>query len=83
MKINGIEVKGDSFAWDGCHKIFVIENEDEAKEARGLDYDIYPLEMLEDIYDRSCEYRFIMSWDCKLIYAEQCHNARFESEAVF
>lgn len=27
MRINGIQVVGNSFAYDGCHKIYIIENE--------------------------------------------------------
>lgn len=29
MKINNIEVIGKKFAYDNCHKIYVIEDEDE------------------------------------------------------
>ena len=25
IKINGIEVVGDYFAYDGCHKIYILE----------------------------------------------------------
>ena len=27
IKINGIEVVGDYFAYDGCHKIYILEDE--------------------------------------------------------
>lgn len=27
MKINNVEVIGNRFAYDGCHKIYVIENQ--------------------------------------------------------
>lgn len=32
MKINNVEVVGNKFAYDGCHKIYIIEDmEDEQK----------------------------------------------------
>ena len=33
MKINGKEILGKEFAFDGCHKIYIIEDDDDKKMA--------------------------------------------------
>ena len=34
MKINNVEVIGNRFAYDGCHKIYVIENQEDEQKSR-------------------------------------------------
>lgn len=29
IKVNGQEIEGKEFAYDGCHKIYVIEDDEE------------------------------------------------------
>ena len=33
MKINGREIKGTSYAYDGCYRIYICENKEEEAEA--------------------------------------------------
>lgn len=62
MKINNIETTAKQFAFDGCHKIYLIESIDDLKEAIVAEYSIYPIEGLELAYMDSCSLRFINNW---------------------
>ena len=62
LLINGKEVKGIGFVYDGCHKIFVVENDDlqDVYEKWGENETIYPLEEIEQKYNESKQ-KFIES----------------------
>jgi hypothetical protein len=67
MKINGTEVIGDKFFFDGCHKIYIIEDSEDIETMETKNWteeDIYPIDELEEIYHDSCSLRFISN--CKL-----------------
>lgn len=64
LKINGIKYNYDKFAYDGCHKIYLLENS-EVEEAEQLDYKIMDIELLPEIYNDSCVLRFINIWNGK------------------
>ena len=49
------------FGYEGCHKIYVVETEEEKKELIGYGYKIYPMTKLESVFRNSCFLRFI-SW---------------------
>ena len=51
------------FAYDGCHKIYIIESDEQEQRAREYNYQILPIEELEDKFYNSCELRFINFWD--------------------
>lgn len=80
MKINGREVKGKLFAFDGCHKIYIIEDEDDYEKADELGYNIYDIEDIEEAYNNSCELRFISNWKLTDYYVKQFEEAVFEEE---
>ena len=81
MKINGIEVTAKRFAYDGCHKIYLLENEDEVAEALGFCYRIVPIEELETTFESSCGLRFINGWSPEFkSYVEQFEPAVFTEE---
>lgn len=80
MKINGIETNAEAFAYDGCHKIYILENDKDLENALNIGYAIMPINMLEEIYNKSCELRFINNWKLNKTYAAQFENAVFESE---
>lgn len=61
--INGIEIKAKKFAYDGCHKIYLIDNMEAEKEAKKYGYKIYNIKKLVDCYIYSCSLRFISRWD--------------------
>lgn len=74
--VNGEVVKGDRVAYDGCHKIYVLENGDEVKDAIKLGYNIYSIDKLQEIYDGSCPLRFVNNWKCTIRYCGQFENAK-------
>ena len=78
MKLNGIELEATRFAYEGCHKIYIIGNEEESKEAIDIGYDLYSIDELEDVFNKSCSLRFINSWDCEKRYVKQFEEAIFE-----
>lgn len=69
MKLKDIE--GLAIAYDGCHKIYIIQKQDEISEAKNCGYAIYPMEKLEDLYKQSCPLKFVSSWDLKKKYIRQ------------
>jgi hypothetical protein len=64
-------IRGKAFAWDECHKIYIIKRDTEIYEALSNGYVIYPMEALKDIYKQSCPLKFISSWDLTKNYIDQ------------
>lgn len=77
MQINGHTVTGDKFAWDGCHKIYIIEDEQDETEARNLGYDLFPINFIQNYYNNSCPLRFISNWKLDKLYAAQYTDCVF------
>lgn len=53
------------FFFDGCHKIFLIENKKQIKEMFGKGWekeDIYPIKAIQEVYDTSCMLKAV--WFC-------------------
>lgn len=72
LYINDILISSSGyFAYDGCHKIYILESEEEEEYAKKIGYDIYPICKLQEIYENSCHLRFISSWDLQKDYVEQ------------
>ena len=81
MKINGKQVIGNKFAYDGCHKIYILEDKEDLEDIKNKGYnenDVYNIEDIEKIYNNSCSLRFIYNWKLTKTYVSQCENARFE-----
>lgn len=79
MKINNKEVKTNGyFAYDNCHKIYILEDDEDMQMARQYGYDIFDIKAIEDKYYNSCPLRFIENWKLNTYYAEQCENTTFE-----
>lgn len=79
MKINNKEVKTNNwFAYDGCHKIYILEDEDDFVKAKGLEYTILPIGMIQEVYKNSCPLRFINNWKLNTVYVEQFEKAKFK-----
>lgn len=77
MKINKKEVKGKEFAYDECHKIYILETEEDIQNAKRIGYSIYPIKEIQSIYRDSCPLRFIHTWDFSVTYAKQGQKAIF------
>jgi hypothetical protein len=72
--INGVETTASSFAYDGCHKIYLLEQIDEVEEAK-FGYNILPISSLKRAYEDSCALRFISSWSLAKKFSEQFEEA--------
>lgn len=71
------------FAYDGCHKIYIMENIEDVMLFTALGYDIYPIERLKETWKNSCSLRFIYSGNLKKTYVPQfAKNARILSHKV-
>jgi hypothetical protein len=56
-KIKAIESSGFKLAYDGCHKIYFIQNEGDVAHAIDCGYeqaDIYPASKIRDLIEGSC-----------------------------
>lgn len=81
--INGKEFTATEFFYDGCHKIYLVDNEDGRRQmfSAGWDEgDVYPIEELPTVWVNTCPLRFINSADFLMgtRYVDQCETARFE-----
>ena len=77
MKINGTEINAKQFAYDGCHKIYLIEDADDYQEAKH-GYDIIPIGYIRNKWNDSCGLQFISNWKLTKQYVEQFQEACFE-----
>ena len=80
MNINGLETTATQFAYDGCHKIYLLENVGDAENASATGYGILPIEDLEDVFNNSCPLRFISDWALRKTYVAQFEDAEFTDE---
>lgn len=72
LKINGKEVKTNgSYAFDNCHKFYILENDEDKMKALDIGYDIYPVKHLATDLEHSCPLRFINNWNLKETYLVQ------------
>ena len=78
MTINGKHTDAKKFAYDGCHKIYLLESEQDEDEARSNDYDILPISQLKKTFDNSCGLQFISDWSLKKAFVPQFEDAVFE-----
>jgi len=62
---------GDKFAFDGCHKIYILNTLKEEKQAIKDEYRIYDIKNLKDIYKNSCPLKFVSSWNLKISFVKQ------------
>ena len=78
-KVNIVGAIG--FVWDSCHKIYIVEDEDDIQSIRDTwskDEIIHSLTMLPYMWSKSCPLRFISNWRLDKHYVSQCSNAIFE-----
>lgn len=62
FKINGEEITAQWFAYDGCHKIYLIENMDDMEDAEAEGYSVSPIRYLLECFVYACPLRFIQIW---------------------
>ena len=76
MTINGIKTDAKEFAYDGCHKIYLIENDNDKKECLETSYEILPISKLKQTYKNSCSLKFINNWSLTTSFVSQFENAK-------
>lgn len=79
--INGINVSATEFFFDGCHKFYIPDTPEDYEKMYGCGWepaDLYPIDLLPEIWVESCPLRFIESVDFSKVYVPQCTAARFE-----
>lgn len=84
IAVNGVIAEGEngpiefcSFAYDGCHKVYLCESDKDIEEAEGFMYEIHEAFALPEIWRRSCDLRFINTWNLETV-VEQCQEATIE-----
>ena len=75
MVINDKEVTQKEFAFDGCHKFYLLKTYGEKVEAEQYGYKIYPIKELPRMFWNSCPLRFISTWDLTEKIVPQGFNA--------
>ena len=61
-RLAAIEKAGWPLAWDGCHKIYMLQEEQAETEARDMGYTVFAASELPEIWDSSCSLRFVNRW---------------------
>ena len=62
QKIEAIEKSEMSLAFDGCHKIYFLQDDERERDAREIGYDIYPCSKLRELLEASCSLVFVNRW---------------------
>lgn len=58
-KLQHIERMPHQIAFDGCHKMYVMDSPEAEEEAREIGYDFYPASQVRDLNERSCGLVFV------------------------
>jgi len=58
-KLTFITKSGWNIAYDGCHKIYFLQDEERENYAKKYGYKIYPSSKLKEIYKHSCGLKFV------------------------
>lgn len=78
MTISGKKTNAKHFAFDGCHKFYLLESEADFNECLkewGGDDSIYPISKLPEEFYNSCPLRFIQTWSDFKSYVPQGRNS--------
>lgn len=67
----------NKIAFDGCHKIYICENDEDLKEAKEYGYQIHELYELKTLFEKSCPLKFIYNWSLTEYYVGQGEGAKF------
>jgi len=59
ITINGKPISAKEFAFDNCHKIYLVNTKEDKAQLKEYGYDFFPIEDIKDAYEGSCGLRFI------------------------
>lgn len=71
VAINGTKIWADEFAWDDCHKIYIVTDQKSRDQLEGYGYDFHPISELVNAWNHSCSLRFISDASLGCIYVSQ------------
>ncbi len=74
VTINSTVVDIDEFAWDGCHKIYLVTNQEGKDQLVEYGYDFFPAKDLPEVWENSCALKFISSADLKIQFVDQAYE---------
>ena len=77
MTINGNVITATEFAFDNCHKIYLVNIQEDKDELTENGYDFYPIEQIKEAYEGSCSLRFIQDMTTFKDIVEQFKPAKF------
>lgn len=78
LTINDTVITAIGFAFDGCHKIYLLEDEHDCEKMLDYGYSLYLIEGLPEAWLDSCPLRFIESADLTTTYVRQFEPAFFK-----
>ena len=67
----------NKIAFNGCHKIYICESDEDLKEAKECGYKIHELDELKTLFEKFCSLKFIYNWSLTKFYVEQFEDAKF------
>lgn len=77
MKINGKTIKAKRFAFDGCHKMYILETREDYNQAKAAGYGVYSINAIQSVFEGSCPLRFIHNWSLTIEIVNQGDSASF------
>lgn len=61
-KLDAIEASDLMVAFDGCHKVYLVEGEGEIADASQTGYDLFPAKEIRTLVNKSCGLVFVSAW---------------------
>lgn len=61
-KLQHIEQMPHQIAFDGCHKLYVLDSPAAIEDAVDIGYDLYPAAQVRDLIAQSCGLVFVNRW---------------------
>ena len=78
LKVNGKHIMSNGyFAYDGCHKIYILEDKNDIAMAMEYGFRLYPTFELKSTFENSCALKFIHNMKLDKTYVGQGCKARW------
>jgi hypothetical protein len=83
MKISNRRIKATHYFFDGCHKIYLIEDDQDKQNFFNMGWtelDIYPINTIIDTYECACPLKFIQTCKLKTIVPQAVSQVTFTTD---
>ncbi len=77
LDIKKLGIKGIGFAFDRCHKIYILEDEEDKQNMVELGYHVFSMKGLQSAWDNSCSLRFISNAKLDTRFVEQGQYSKY------